>query len=76
MLLIDDVDTGKNEIIVALQQNFWKLEEEIKDLDRRWKAGKVSLEDKYVELSSKLQEENGKIKVELKNNDTTFKLKI
>ena len=61
VLLIGQGDAGENEIIVALQQKFGKLEEELKDLDIRWKEEKVALEDKCVELSSKLQEkEEGK----------------
>ena len=72
-------DTGGNEIILGLQQKFGKLEEELKDLDRRWKEEKAALEGRCVELSSKLQEsrrENAKLEVKMTNQEVSLKFKI
>ena len=79
VLLVGQGDTGENEIILGLQQKFGKLEEELKNLDRRWKEEKAALEGRCVELSSKLQEsrrENAKLEVKMTNQEVSLKFKI
>ena len=79
VLLVGQGNTGENEIILGLQQKFGKLEEELKDLDRRWKEEKAALEGRCVELSSKLQEsrrENAKLEVKMTNQEVSLKFKI